>query len=532
MKTSSPIFSVFFSVFCNIVSGLDSGVHNPGPELNVKLRDLAGGVGVGGFNPLLVDDKVRDDSDRGRSGDGVDIRGDPGHSVGNADDASGQIGGEASVDLGDGGDSRLLLVEGDARRPGLLSPDVYPVDSFPPKAPIIPDIFTVAVETIYMKEQKRQVWNLHVDRAEKIVVHKVDMPNTVGKRYEWFYSKIVRDFRSGLEFRISNGKEATDCIVEPISTDFELTSHNLKRFMLEHATLLLNFDPSFVNYWGKRSIRNLQCDIWLHESLGEFVSEFGFANDSTLPISVATFSRKTTPDIVAISNIYEDNSHIFNPFAKTQGHPDVTACLDPTPLLLRIVLDAPYAKLKLGREFTVLESIRRAVAGLAGISLLRVTDLALTEWPGGTTAFWFSLRQIVNFQELSKNNNSSSSTHSTIVFPLADAYRILRDVIQRHDVTLRVDLATNEHMLVGIQRGSLISIPRALHPIFMRNSNTKSLSVIKASYTSGAVAGLGLAMAVLGLAIGLLLGFVLWNGSTRVRYWRYPWSNIPYGLDT
>lgn len=87
MKTSSPIFSVFFSVFCNIVSGLDSGVHNPGPELNVKLRDLAGGVGVGGFNPLLVDDKVRDDSDRGRSGDGVDIRGDPGHSVGNADDA-------------------------------------------------------------------------------------------------------------------------------------------------------------------------------------------------------------------------------------------------------------------------------------------------------------------------------------------------------------------------------------------------------------------------------------------------------------
>ncbi|ODM96264.1 hypothetical protein Ocin01_10418 [Orchesella cincta] len=189
-----------------------------------------------------------------------------------------------------------------------------------------------------------------------------------------------------------------------------------------------------------------------------------------------------------------------------------------------------HGKCSAGREFTVLESIRRAVAGLAGISLLRVTDLALTEWPSGTSAFWFSLRQIVNFQELSRNNNTS---HSTIVFPLADAYRILRDVISRHDVTLRVDLSPNEHMLVGIQRGSLISIPRALHPIFMRNINSKSLSVIKASYTSGAVAGLGLAMAVLGLAIGLLLGFVLWNGSTRMRYWRSPWSNspIPYGLD-
>jgi hypothetical protein len=56
---------------------------------------------------------------------------------------------------------------------------------------------------------------------------------------------------TGLEFRISNVKDTADCVVEPISTEFELTSHNLKRFMLEHATLLLNFDPSFVNYWGK-----------------------------------------------------------------------------------------------------------------------------------------------------------------------------------------------------------------------------------------------------------------------------------------
>lgn len=84
-----------------------------------------------------------------------------------------------------------------------------------------------------------------------------------------------------------------------------------------------------------------RCDIWLHESLGEFVSEFGFANDS-IPISVATFSRESKPDIIAISNVYEDNSHTFNPFQKTQGHPDVGECLDSTPLLLRIVLDGKF----------------------------------------------------------------------------------------------------------------------------------------------------------------------------------------------
>jgi len=46
----------------------------------------------------------------------------------------------------------------------------------------------------------------------------------------------------------------------------------------------------------------------------------------------------------------------------------------------------------------------------------------------------------------------------------------------------------------------------------------------------GAVAGLGLAMGVLGLAIGLLLGFVLWNDAGRMRHWRN--NPIPYGLET
>lgn len=83
--------------------------------------------------------------------------------------------------------------------------------------------------------------------------------------------------------------------------------------------------------------------------------------------------------------------------------------MDSTPLLLRIVLNgnyysiasfkqtsfeffkaqqnilyvtfsAPYTKLKSGNEFSVLESIRRAVAGLAGISLIRVTDIAVWKY--------------------------------------------------------------------------------------------------------------------------------------------------------
>jgi len=39
--------------------------------------------------------------------------------------------------------------------PGFLSPD-SPIGRFPPKAPLIPDIFTVAVETVYLKVKVNQ----------------------------------------------------------------------------------------------------------------------------------------------------------------------------------------------------------------------------------------------------------------------------------------------------------------------------------------------------------------------------------------
>jgi len=37
------------------------------------------------------------------------------------------------------------------KQPGVLCPEIYPLDSFPPKAPIVPDVFSVAVETVYLK---------------------------------------------------------------------------------------------------------------------------------------------------------------------------------------------------------------------------------------------------------------------------------------------------------------------------------------------------------------------------------------------
>ena len=37
------------------------------------------------------------------------------------------------------------------KQPGVICPEIYRLDSVPPKAPIIPDIFTVAVETVILE---------------------------------------------------------------------------------------------------------------------------------------------------------------------------------------------------------------------------------------------------------------------------------------------------------------------------------------------------------------------------------------------
>lgn len=37
------------------------------------------------------------------------------------------------------------------KQPGVLCSHIYPLDSFPPKPPLLPDIFTVSVETVNLK---------------------------------------------------------------------------------------------------------------------------------------------------------------------------------------------------------------------------------------------------------------------------------------------------------------------------------------------------------------------------------------------
>lgn len=70
-------------------------------------------------------------------------------------------------------------------------------------------------------------------------------------------------------------------------------------------------------------------------------------------------------------------------------------------------------------------------------------------------------------------------------------------------------------LLAATVPGSLESVGEALHPA----SRARSYLFLRASYTAGSMAGLGFAMAVLGLSLGILVGFLLWKRRLGLPYY-------------
>ncbi|CAL4060858.1 unnamed protein product, partial [Meganyctiphanes norvegica] len=152
-------------------------------------------------------------------------------------------------------------------------------------------------------------------------------------------------------------------------------------------------------------------------------------------------------------------------------------------------------------------SIRRAVAGIAGVSPLRVTDLFLSSRVASEEVdVWFVL--------LEKPDVLGPVVTPRPQLLMADAYKLLHDITHKHNVSVKLDLSPSKKLFVTIRRGSLETTTEALHP-HMRH---KSMRYLKAGYTAGSMAGLGFSMAILGTCVGIFVGFLLWKRHSHIPY--------------
>lgn len=115
------------------------------------------------------------------------------------------------------------------------------------------------------------------------------------------------------------------------------------------------------------------------------------------------------------------------------------------------------------------------------------------------------------YKDMPLNKMYSSSTLSKSrprLISISEAYRNLAQLISQRDVPLKLILNKEREVVARLRKHSLQVAPESVYP---SNVHRGSYRFLRASYTAGSMAGLGFSMAILGICIGIFLGFLLWK---------------------
>ena len=105
---------------------------------------------------------------------------------------------------------------------------------------------------------------------------------------------------------------------------------------------------------------------------------------------------------------------------------------------------------------------------------------------------------------------------------ISEAYRNLAQLISQRDVPLKLPLNKDREVIARLRKHSLQVAPESVYP---SSSRRGSYRFLRASYTAGSMAGLGFSMVILGICIGIFLGFLLWKRRLGViPYYLNPWQ--------
>lgn len=334
--------------------------------------------------------------------------------------------------------------------------------------------------------------------------------------------RVIHDFKTGIQYMIN--EKTSNCSIQGIPlTALDAVPAENQHIRLRHASELISIDPNMFIYKGTRRVRGILCDVWVAERglrKGQYSTvEIYFSHENwTVEVEVFNKVHQVPIGISSYVAVADNPSHwasVVHTFfyQYSDGHPswrhfDISPCLNRiNRIFLILSLEVSYSELVHYNLEAAKNSIRRAVAGIAGVSPLRITDLFLSSRQAtGEVDVWFVL--------LEKPDVTGPVLTPRPQLMMADAYKLLHDITHKHNVSVKLDLSPKKKLFVTIKRGSLETTTEALHP-HMRH---RSLRYLKAGYTAGSMAGLGFSMAILGTCMGIFVGFLLWKRHTSVPY--------------
>lgn len=341
---------------------------------------------------------------------------------------------------------------------------------------------------------------------------------------------IIHDFNTGLQFTVSDHQ--VNCSVQPIRagpTSDAAPLDNGRTVRLKLARELLEVSPSNFVYSGQRFFRGILANVWTAEKLGEnpedpystielFFSHPDYSmlmgqvnSQQQVPLGMVTYQAESRTSSYFTSTTKSNYYH----FSSSEPHWnsfDISSCFSSTDsLYLKLTLQVGYGQLVQFSVSSAQDAIRAALARQAKISPLRVTNIFLSS--SGQSAgvdVWFVLLQrpeidgyIQQVVTGTRQGPDLDSVHQTLL-----------KIFSNHRPQLKLQLGEGRSMQVSVLGGSLEVVNESIHPA----SRSRSYMFLRATYTAGSMAGLGFSMAVLGLSVGVLVGFLLWKRRLGLPY--------------
>merc|ERR1711892_30537 len=410
---------------------------------------------------------------------------------------------------------------------------IHPPQTFPD----FPNQFSVQIETIQKDSRKVSYSQHHYDLKHKLVSMKFSprphsspsiflstlslAPHLLPQTYN-----IIHDFNTGLQYTVSD--RTGNCSVQPISPTYsDAAKLDGRTVRLKLAYELLDVSPQKFVFSGKKYIRGILADVWTAEKPGEsaddpystielFFSDYdytvqiGEVNDlKSVPLGMITYHASSRTAAYFHTTII---NHYFE-FSSASPHwkvYDISSCMAfQDRLFLKLNLQVSYSQLIQFSLTAAQDSIQAALASEAHVSPLRVVDIFLSSSSQSAGVdVWFVLLQKPKVSGKDVTINAGKEPD------LDNAYDKLLATFES-DYQISLHFGDQKRMLVTVQEGSLEHVNEAVHPA----SRGRSYLFLRATYTAGSMAGLGFSMAVLGLSIGIFVGFLLWKGRLGLPYY-------------
>ncbi|XP_048236750.1 uncharacterized protein LOC124150287 isoform X1 [Haliotis rufescens] len=350
-------------------------------------------------------------------------------------------------------------------------------------------------------------WDLNLVRYDYSVDPGTPSPYGNGKLIR------VHDFNTGVAYVMD--AMVGNCSVTPINaTGFDAKSLDAGKVRIRTDKEFFYFSNVPYEYAGQRVVRGINCDVWTARRVGypagypnaisiwewyfassEWMENTGISNYFYLPVMLQVTSQ--APVMNVIYNIYdysEGNPNIWQT--------DISACFNYTNRkAFQLAFPGTYSKDVAANLSKFKFAVVSSIVALGGISPLRISNTQVDFSSGDV---------LVSFTILDKAPIAGDANTGFIDIPLADAVSAITTSVNTGQFQILLDHA---------------SFPSAPGTLTAKKYSASSWDVVvneyfgtpsKQGYSGGAMAGLGVAMVIIGLCIGfgILFGIYKIRGGT------------------